>query len=63
MDQKIAKEVVKEVKEKKMSDEFKVSAFNFILRKVNLKAAQLEEDLGLPAHFQMPSLKLPEKSN
>ena len=28
----------------------------FILRKSNIKALQLEDEFGLPAHFKLPSL-------
>ena len=54
---KIAKEVLKEWKDKKIQEEFKISLFNVILRKSNLKALELEEELGLPPHIPLPSLK------
>jgi len=34
-----------------------VSLFNIILRKCHVKALELEEDLNLPLHVQMPSLQ------
>ncbi len=61
---KKAKEILKEWKNKKMSDEFRVFVFNIILRKSNIKALQLEDELGLPPHFRLPSLtkeKMEEK--
>ncbi len=58
IDPKEAKEILKNWKEKNMQEEFKVFVFNVILRKANIKALQLEDEMGLPAHFQMPSLKI-----
>lgn len=55
------KEILNEWKNKKMPENFKVLLFNFILKKSNLKALELEEDLNLPLHFPMPSLKKEEK--
>jgi len=53
---KIAKEVLKQWKEKKMPEDFRLSLFNFILRKANVKAIQLEDEMNLPLHMQMPKL-------
>ena len=58
---KIAKDVLKEWEEKKMPEEFKMALFNVILRKSNVKALQLEDELNLPIHIQMPSLKKEDK--
>lgn len=54
---KIAKEVLKEWKDKKTPEDFKVSLFNVILRKANLKSLELEDELGLPSHIPLPSLR------
>lgn len=54
---KIAREILKDWKEKKIPPEFRVSLFNVILRKCHVKALELEEDLNLPLHIQMPSIK------
>jgi len=51
------KEILKEWENKNMPDDFKVLLFNFILRKANVKALQLEEELNLPLHVALPSLK------
>lgn len=56
LDPKTAKDVLKEWKDKKMPEDFKVNLFNIILRRFNVKALQLEEDMGLPVHFPMPRL-------
>ena len=58
---KVLKEVLKQWKDKKMPEEFRISVFNIILRKSNLKALQLEEEMNLPLHIPMPSIKRPEK--
>lgn len=54
---KDAKEVLEQWKEKKTPDGFKLHVFNILLRKANLKALELEEELGLPLHIALPSLK------
>jgi len=57
VESRIAREILKEWKEKKIPNEFRVSLFNVILRKCHVKALELEEDLNLPLHIQMPSLQ------
>jgi len=60
-----AEEVVKEWKKKQIPNNMKVHIFNFIMTKCNLKALQLEEELGLPTHIPMPkfSLEKPKEKN
>jgi hypothetical protein len=48
-------------KNKKMSEEFRISLFNIILRKANIKALELEEEINLPLHIPLPTLKKPKK--
>jgi hypothetical protein len=54
---KIAREVLKGWKDKEINEDFKVFVFNIILRKANIKALTLEEELNLPPHISLPSLK------
>lgn len=54
---KTAKNILKDWRDKKIADDVKLAVFNLILRKSHLKALQLEEELNLPIHFQLPSLK------
>jgi len=56
LEPKTAKKVLKEWKDKKMPEEFKVPLFNLILKKANVKALELEEDLKLPLHMPMPKV-------
>jgi len=63
LDSKRAKDVLKQWKDKKMPEEFRLPLFNLILRKCSLKALQLEEEMNLPIHFQLPSLKVQNKEN
>jgi len=42
---------------KEMPEDFRVFLFNIILRKSNLKALQLEDEMNLPVHIPFPSLK------
>jgi hypothetical protein len=57
LEKKEADEVLKLWKDKKISENFKVVLFNAILKKSNLKALQLEEELNLPLHIPLPSVK------
>ncbi len=61
LESKKAREVLKEWKDKKIPEEFKTTLFNLILRKSILKALQLEEEMNLPIHIQLPTLKIGEK--
>jgi len=55
-------EILEEWKDKKMSDEFRLSLFNLILRRCSVKALELEDYLNLPYHMAMPTLKLPDSN-
>jgi len=61
LDSKTAKNVLKQWKDKKMPEDFRLPLFNIILRKSSLKALQLEEDMNLPIHMQLPSLRAQDK--
>jgi len=58
---KVAKEIFKQWKKKKMPEDFRLLLFNVILKKSSLKALHLEEDLNLPLHMPMPSFKKEQK--
>jgi len=58
LDEKTKKEVLEEWKDKKLPNNIRVLILNIILQKSSLKALQLEEELGLPFHMQMPRLSL-----
>lgn len=59
---KEAKDILKSWKDKDLDESIKLNFFNAILRKVSLKALQLEEELNLPPHFSLPFLKLDKDS-
>ncbi len=59
-DTKLAKEVLKKWKDKETPEEFKIPLFNIIFRKAGLKALELEEEMNLPIHIQMPMLRKQE---
>ncbi|MCK4647348.1 hypothetical protein KAT24_00255 [Candidatus Pacearchaeota archaeon] len=61
LDSKNAKEVVKHWEDKEMSDELRMSLFNIILRKSNIKALELEDEMNLPLHIPFPPLKIDNK--
>ena len=54
LDSKLARDVLKQWKDKKIPDEFRIALFNIILRKSSVKALMLEDELALPYHFPMP---------
>ena len=57
VDSKLVKEILKSWKNKIILEEFKIPLFNIILKKANIKSIQLEEELNLPLHVPLPSLK------
>jgi len=63
VDTKLAKEALKGWKEKQTSEEFRRIIFNVILKKANIKALQLEDELGLPIHIPLPSISSSNKKN
>jgi hypothetical protein len=61
IESKESKEVLKQWKDKKLPEEFRLNIFNVILKKVSLKALQFEEELNLPPHIPLPSFKPSDK--
>ena len=57
LEPKKAKDILSKWKNTKLDDEFNIAVLNMILKKSNIKAIQFEEELGLPIHFKLPSLK------
>ena len=60
LEPKIAKDVLKQWKKKKIHEDFRIFLFNIILKKAALKALELEDELNLPLHMPMPSFKKQE---
>ena len=58
---KEGREVLKQWKDKQMPDNFKMNLFNIIIRKSNIKALELEDEMNLPLHIPFPSLKAKEQ--
>jgi hypothetical protein len=56
-DSKIINDFIKQWKKKKLPEEHKILIFNVILKKSNLKAMQLEDEMNLPLHIPLPSVK------
>lgn len=61
VEEKAGEEILKNWKKKDLKEELKLGIFNSILMKSNLKALQIEEDIGLPPHFKLPTLTLSKK--
>ncbi len=51
-----AQKILESWKQKKLDEEFHLSLTNLILRKSHVKALQIEDELGIPFHFKLPSL-------
>ena len=50
------KDLMKKWEKKDVSDEFRPFLFNIILRKSNVRAIQLEEEMNLPFHIPLPRI-------
>ena len=61
VDAELSKNVLEQWKDKKMPNNFKIALFNLILKKSNIKAIQLEDEMNLPLHIPLPSLQ-PEQA-
>ncbi len=56
VDSRTAKEVLRGWKDKETSEDFRITLFNIILKKSNVKALELEEEMNLPYHIPLPTL-------
>ncbi len=61
LEKSFAEEILKKWEKKNLSDSFKLPVFNTIMHKSNIKSLQIEDELGLLPHFQLPSLSLSKK--
>ena len=57
IDSKQSKEALKEWKNKKLPEELQMPLINLIIRKSNVRALSLEDELNLPYHVPFPSVK------
>ena len=57
VEQKVTKEFMKRWKNKKVPEEYKILIFNVILKKSNLRAVQLEDELNIPIHIPLPTAR------
>ena len=60
-DSKTFKEALDGWKSKKLDSEINLIILNVIMQKASLKALELEEELNLPPHIQLPKLQLEKK--
>ena len=58
VDSKIQKEVLDSWKNKKLEGNINLLILNIIMQKASLKALELEDEMGLPPHVQLPRLQL-----
>lgn len=62
LEPKKAKQIVKDWKNKTLDEDFKFNVLTIILNKANVKALELEEEMNLPYHLPLTSLKKPSKN-
>ena len=58
LEEKKAKEVLKGWKKKNLPDDFKTVLYNLIMKKSAIRAIQLEDEMNLPLHIPLPTLRL-----
>ena len=51
------KKIIKDWKSKSLEEESQMKIINLIVHKASVKALQLEDELGLPIHFRLPTLQ------
>jgi len=57
VDEETSKEVLKEWKKKTLPEDFRILLVNVVMKKSTLRALNLCENLGLPAHISLPTLR------
>ena len=57
VDEKMAKEILKQWKKKSLPEDFRILLFNVVMKKSALKALGLCDELNLPVHIPLPTLK------
>jgi hypothetical protein len=60
-DTKTQKDLLRDWKDKKFDSPENMAVMNMILQKSSIKAFELEEELGLPIHIQLPLLQRQKK--
>lgn len=62
-DSKTHKDALDGWKDKKLDNKINLVILNTIMQKASLKALELEEEMNLPPHIQLPRLQLGEKKD
>ena len=57
VDEKTANEVLKQCKKKNLPEDFRILLVNVVMRKSALKALTLCDELNLPVHVPLPTLR------
>lgn len=60
-DSKTVKDALEGWKNKKLDNNINMIILNVIMQKASIKALQLEEEMNLPPHIQLPRLQLGKK--
>ena len=61
VDSKTAEEVLKQWKKKTLPEDFRILLFNVIMKKAAIKALALCDELNLPVHIPLPTMKKENK--
>jgi hypothetical protein len=56
----LSAKILEKWENKKLPEEIKITVFNIILKKSNIRALELEEQMNLPTHIPLPLLKKQE---
>lgn len=48
--------IIESWEDKKLPEGIRIGLFNFLMNKCNIKALNLEDDMGLPYHIPMPKI-------
>jgi len=55
-DKNESEQILSSWEDKKLPDGIRIGLFNFLMNKCNIKALNLEDDMGLPYHIPMPKI-------
>ena len=62
VDEFLFKKIIEDWKKKEIPSEIRLIIFNLILKKSTIRAFQLEEEMNIPPHIQLPSFTNEQKN-
>jgi hypothetical protein len=61
VDSKTQKDLIKGWKDKNLDGELQTGIINLIMQKSSIRAIEIEDEMGLPIHIQIPKLQVSKK--